>query len=80
MRTKTLLSAVAVLAASLAISKAQVYSQNVVGYVNTTLTGNLKYSAIANPLNAPTNTIGVLLAALPATSQVLKFDPVNGNY
>jgi hypothetical protein len=40
MRTKTLLVAGAALALSLATSQAQVYSQNVVGYVNVTIPGN----------------------------------------
>jgi hypothetical protein len=51
MRTKVLLCAAA-LAASLASSMAQnVYSLNVVGYVNVTLPGQ-KFTAVANPLDA----------------------------
>ena len=41
MRTKTLLLAGAALAFSLATSQAQVYSQNVVGYVNINLTNGI---------------------------------------
>ena len=41
MRTKTLLLAGAALAFSLATSQAQVYSQNVVGYVNINLTNGV---------------------------------------
>jgi hypothetical protein len=51
MRTKVLLCAVA-LAASLATSMAQnVYSLNVVGYVNVTVPAG-KYAVVANPLDA----------------------------
>src|ERR1017187_9483311 len=39
MRTKTLLIAVAALAAGILVSSAQTYSQNVVGYYNVTIPG-----------------------------------------
>lgn len=57
---KTLLIAAAALAASVISSEAQVYSQNIVGYVNKPLP--LGYSSVAVPLNAAggnalTNTI-----------------------
>ena len=64
MRTKTLLIAAAALAAGLACSQAQnVYSANVVGYVNLTISGSAggKFTMIANPLNTTNNTLdGVL--------------------
>jgi len=50
MRTKLVLTA-AVLAAGLATSMAQVYSLNVVGYVNVTLPAG-QFAAVANPLDA----------------------------
>src|SRR5579859_1707946 len=50
MKSKTLLIAAAALAAGVITSEAQVYSQNVVGYVNTTIPGNNALSLIANPL------------------------------
>jgi len=50
MRTQKLLVAVAALAVSLATSMAQVYSQNIVGYVNVTVPSG--YSLLANPLSA----------------------------
>jgi len=62
MRTKTLLAA-AVLAAGIATSMAQsnVYSINVVGYVNKVYdTGPGKFVMVANPLNATNNTIPAL--------------------
>jgi len=49
MRTKTLLLTAALAAAGIATSKAQVYSVNAVGYVNTTLTPG--FNLISNPLD-----------------------------
>jgi hypothetical protein len=61
MRTKTLLAA-AILAAGLATSMAQsnVYSLNVVGYVNQVSTAN-GFSMIANPLQATNSTVPALI-------------------
>jgi len=53
MRTKTLLLAAVLGAAGIATSSAQVFSVNVVGYVN--VAGKAPFSLIANPLN---NTAG----------------------
>ena len=50
---KTLLIAAAALAASVISSEAQVYSQNVVGYVN--VPSPLGYAAFANPLTSGNN-------------------------
>lgn len=50
MRTKTLLLAVAALAAGLATSSAQVFSQNIVGYANVPVPSGL--SILCNPLQA----------------------------
>jgi len=47
---KTLLIAAAALAASVISSQAQVYSQNIVGYVNTTVNGG-QYNLLNNPFN-----------------------------
>jgi hypothetical protein len=76
MRTKTL-AAAAILAAGLASSMAQsnVYSLNVVGYVNKTLLGAGRYTAVANPLNTTNNTLGSLLGGIPAGSSVQKWNP-----
>jgi len=51
MRTKALLIAAAALAGGVVTSQAQVYSQNIVGYVNSQVP--LGFSAQANPLNNP---------------------------
>jgi hypothetical protein len=57
MRTKTLLIAAAALAATVSASKAQtVYSQNVVGYVNVTVT-NGTTGLYANQLDTGSNTL-----------------------
>jgi len=65
---KTLLIAAAALAASVISSQAQVYSQNIVGYVNTIVGGG--YNLVNNPLVAATNKLSTLLPAVD-TSQVL---------
>jgi hypothetical protein len=63
------------------MAQSNVYSLNVVGYVNKTLTGNAKYTAVANPLTTSSNTIGGLLtASVPVGSQVLKYDPAISDY
>ncbi|HTR40242.1 MAG TPA: hypothetical protein VMH87_01325 [Pseudomonadales bacterium] len=65
MRTKTLLIASAgVLAAAITSSQAQtVYSQNVVGYVNSVLTQGQNV-LLANPLNGTTNSINAIMPGL----------------
>jgi hypothetical protein len=77
MRTKTLLAA-AILAAGIATSMAQsnVYSLNVVGYVNKTYDAG--YHIIANPLNATNNTVPALFPTPPPFAAVIKF--VAGNF
>jgi hypothetical protein len=61
MRTKTLLIAAAAIAAGIVTSSAQnVYSQNVVGYVNQVSNPN-GFSLITNPLNTTNNTVASIL-------------------
>src|SRR2546423_31817 len=73
MRTKTLLLTAVLGAAGIATSLAQsVYSINAVGYVN--LTVPIGYSMIANPLNAPTNTLSNLIASPPNGAQFLRWN------
>jgi len=57
------------MAAGAATSMAQsnVYSLNVVGYVNTKLVGGFSYNLVANPLNNANNNITNLFAGLPGT-------------
>ncbi|MEI2722206.1 MAG: hypothetical protein V9H26_01310 [Verrucomicrobiota bacterium] len=78
MRTKTTLAAAAILAAGLVSSMAQanVYSLNVVGYVNVTVEGGGAYNLLANPLNNTAgNDLNTLFSGPQAnTSQVLTWD------
>jgi hypothetical protein len=69
MRTRTLFLSAAALVAGLASSVAQsnVYSVNVVGYVNKVLPANQQV-AIANPLDNGTNDLNSVLGTLPAKS------------
>lgn len=76
MRTLKALLCLSALAGGLAVSQAQnVYSLNVVGYVNVPVVGNAAgyYTMIANPLNTTNNTIGSLLAAPPDFTTLYKF-------
>jgi hypothetical protein len=74
MRTKTLLVAAAMLAAGFATTFAQsnVYSLNVVGYVNKAIPGN--YSLIANPLNTTSNNLSNVLGSAPNFTAVLRWN------
>src|ERR1051325_11385755 len=79
MRTKTLLLTAALAAAGIVSSLAQsnVYTVNVVGYVNRDCAGNAGYTLLANPLDSHTNTLnGVLASFLDANSRVLKWNGV----
>jgi len=55
---KTLLMAAAALAAGVISTEAQVYSQNIVGYVNSSIPGGNKLTMIANPLIGQNGTNG----------------------
>jgi hypothetical protein len=75
MRTKTLLAA-AILAAGIATSMAQsnVYSLNVVGYVNKVYDGaSGGFHLIANPLKATNNTVAALFPNPPFFTYVYKY-------
>src|SRR5882724_3568162 len=75
MRTKTTLLCAAILAAGALSSMAQsnVFSLNVVGYINTTLTGP-GYSMIANQLDSGNNVFSNFFQGLPSGSQVIKWN------
>jgi hypothetical protein len=75
MRTKSLCLAAAVLTGGVLAASAQsnVYSLNVVGYVNRPLQGNDQYTLVANPLSAPTNTYAGVLQGLPVGWSVTKW-------
>lgn len=75
MRTKALLCAAAVAAGAVtAMAQSNVYSLNVVGYVNTQTAGNGKFQMIANPLNTTNNTIGSLLQNAPEGTLLFKWN------
>ncbi len=79
MRTKTLLLAAVLGVATIASSLAQVYSVNVVGYVNKPLVAG--FNLIANPLDnkaANGNTISNLFASAPDGTTIYKF--VSGGF
>jgi len=79
MRTKTLLLTAALCAAGAATSMAQVYSVNMVGYINQSIPAG--FSMIANHLNAsPDNKVSTLLSAPPSGTSIYKFDPASGGY
>jgi hypothetical protein len=77
MKTKTLLLTAALSVASIASSLAQVYSVNVVGYVNQTYTRSGFY-IITNPLNNGNNQIGTVIAAAPDGTTVYRFNSATG--
>jgi hypothetical protein len=80
MKTKTLLLTMALGAASVASSMAQVYSANAVGYVNLTLQPG--FNLIANPLNGTNNHLNTILP-LPNSAGdtiIFRFKPGTQNY
>ncbi len=85
MRTKTTLVAAAILAAGLASSMAQnVYSLNVVGYVNKVIDGGGTYNLLCNPLknanNNLTNLFSTAAGPQQPSSQILTWDVVNFDF
>lgn len=75
MRTTKVLLCAAALAASVASSMAQVYSLNVVGYVNKSFTSG-NYTLVCNPLSNGANDLNTIMPNAPAFSQVNLWDPV----
>jgi len=74
MRTKTLLLTAALCAAGAATSMAQVYSVNMVGYINQSIPAG--FSLIANHLNnSPDNRVISLFPTPPEGTVVFKFNP-----
>lgn len=80
MRTKTLLLTAALTAAGVATSMAQVYSVNMVGYINQSIPDG--YSIIANHLNgSPDNLVTSLFVPIPAeTTTFYKWNKSAGQY
>jgi hypothetical protein len=79
MRTKTLLLTAALTAAGVATSMAQVYSVNMVGYINTSVP--VGFSMIANHLNgSPDNKITTVIPAPPGETAIYKYNRTTQNY
>jgi len=81
MRTKTLLIAAAALAAAVTSSQAQstVYSQNIVGYINTSLSSG--YNLVANQLNVNnTNGASEVYPNLPDGTFFYGWNPASSSY
>jgi hypothetical protein len=79
MRTKTLLLTAALAAAGVASSMAQVYSVNLVGYINKQVPKG--FAMIANQLNNGTgNKVVDLIPNPPDNTFVYKFDKTSGGY
>ena len=76
MRTKTLLAAAAIVAAGLASSQAQsnVYSLNVVGYVNSSYVPG--FNLTANPLVNSTNNLNNIIKLAPDNTLAFIYDPI----
>ena len=80
MRTKTLSLVAALGAAGMMALQAQVYSVNVVGYVNVTVPAG-KLALLCNPLDpGDANTIADLLTGLPVGTMVYKYDSATGGF
>lgn len=81
MRTKTLLIAAAALAAGLVSSQAQVYSANVVGYVNyVSTTVSPQFEMIDNPLDNGSNTLKSIIATPPGGTQLQIWQPTSASF
>jgi hypothetical protein len=79
MRTKTLLLTAALCAAGAATSMAQVYSVNMVGYINQSIPAG--FSMIANQLNnSPDNRVASLFPAPADTTKIYKFNVATGGF
>jgi hypothetical protein len=78
MKTKTILIAAAALAAGVISSQAQVYSQNIVGYVNVPLATG--YTLVANPLDDGNgNQLTNLVSTLANKSQIVTWNGTSYN-
>jgi hypothetical protein len=79
MKTKTLLIAAAALAAGVISSQAQVYSQNIVGYVNAPFGQGINTLA-STPLTTGNDVLTNVLIGVPAGTIVQFWDPVGGAF
>jgi len=81
MKAKTLLIAVAALAAGVISSSAQVYSQNIVGYANITYPSSIQNYLVAVPFKiGSSNGANEVFPSLPQFSGILIWDPNVNNF
>jgi hypothetical protein len=73
MRTKALLTVAAALSAGVIGAQAQVYSVNIVGYVNQELAGGGAFTAVANPLDDGANTLDSLFNGVMPDGGTVQF-------
>ena len=78
MRTKLLLSTAVLGVAGIIAASAQVFSVNVVGYINVDVPPG--FSMIANQLDNGDNTVAALLPTVPDGTTIYKFIPATGSY
>lgn len=78
MRTKALLLSAAVGAMSVASTLAQVYSVNVVGFVNVNLATGFNF--LANPLKATADTVGAVLPSVPDGTTVATWNKTSQTF
>ncbi len=56
------------------MAQSNVYSVNVVGYVNRTVPGNAGFALVSNPLDTGNNVYSNLFGSLPSNTKVLKWN------
>jgi len=78
MRTKVLLLAAAALSAGALAASAQVYSQNVVGYVNTAFKTGA--NLVCNPLLNTTNDLNTIIPSGVDGAYITLFNPATGDF
>jgi len=81
MRTKTTLLGAAILAAGALSSMAQsnVYSLNVVGYINRTVPGSNQFALVCNQLDTGNNVFSNMFQTLPVGTKILKWNGATFN-
>src|SRR6266566_2526097 len=78
MKLKCLFMAVVVLAAGIGGSRGQVWSVNIVGYIN--LTVNPGLNLIVNQLASTNDDLGSFMPSVPDGTVVFRFDPLTQSY
>jgi hypothetical protein len=84
MKANVIFLTIALVAVTISQSVAQVYSQNAVGYVNTTVLGGGKQAILVNPLNGTNNNVNTIMP-LPnnagyAGCSVFRYDSASSSF